>query len=226
MSRKSLSKKFSRRAVLAGTAAGAAAALALFPPPAIAQAAPFRLGLLTVKTGPLAQGGIQMEQGVITYLKEHNYMMGGRQVDFVSADTGGNPAGTKTKAQELVERDNVDVILGPLAAFEMYAINDYVKQQKMPTLCLAGADNLTQRTPNPYLLRSSATSSQAMQPMGHYAATELKLKRVVTITEDFAFGYEQIGGFQAAFQNDGGCIVSKLWPPLVTPDYTPHLAQI
>src|SRR5271156_5936880 len=226
MSRKLLSRSVSRRAVWAGTAAGAAAAVTRFPAPAIAQPAPFKLGLLTVKTGPLAQGGIQMEQGVITYLKEHNYMMGGRQVDFVSADTGGNPAGTKTKAQELVERDNVDVILGPLAAFEMYAINDYVKQQKMPTLCLAGADNLTQRTPNPYLLRASATSSQAMQPMGHYAATELKLKRVVTIVEDFAFGYEQIGGFQAAFQKDGGCAVNKNCPPLVTPDYTPYVAQI
>ncbi|MGC1777753.1 MAG: ABC transporter substrate-binding protein [Xanthobacteraceae bacterium] len=226
MIRKPLSSKVSRRAVLAGTAAGAAAAVTRFPSPAIAQAKPFKLGLLTVKTGPLAQGGIQMEQGVITYLKETNYTMGGRKVDFVSADTGGNPAGAKTKAQELIERDNVDVILGPLAAFEMYAINEYVTQQKMPTLCLAGADNLTQRTPSPYLLRSSATSSQAMQPMGHYAATELKLKRAVTIVEDFAFGYEQIGGFQAAFQKDGGCVVNKLWPPLVTPDYTPYVAQI
>ena len=226
MSRKLKSGKVSRRALLAGTAAGAAAALTRFPAPAIAQAAPFKLGLLTVKTGPLAQGGIQMEQGVITFLKERDYTMGGRKVDFVSADTGGNPAGTKTKAQELIERDNVDVILGPLAAFEMYAINDYITQQKMPTLCIAGADNLTQRTPSPYLLRSSATSSQAMHPMGHYAATELKFKRVVTITEDFAFGYEQIGGFQAAFQADGGCVANKLWPPLVTPDYTPFIAQI
>ncbi|HTZ02539.1 MAG TPA: ABC transporter substrate-binding protein [Xanthobacteraceae bacterium] len=205
---------------------GAVAAAARFPSPAIAQAKPFKLGLLTVKTGPLAQGGIQMEQGVLTYLKEKNFTMGGRKVDFVSADTGGNPAGAKTKAQELIERDNVDIILGPLAAFEMYAINEYVTQNKMPTLCLAGADNLTQRTPSPYLLRTSATSSQAMQPMGHYAATEMKLKRVVTIVEDFAFGYEQIGGFQAAFQKDGGCVTNKLWPPLVTPDYTPYVAQI
>jgi branched-chain amino acid transport system substrate-binding protein len=226
MSRKFTSRKVSRRTLLAGTAAGAAAALARFPSPAVAQAAPFKLGLLTVKTGPLAQGGIQMEQGVLTYLKEKNYTMGGRKVDFVSADTGGNPAGTKTKAQELIERDKVDVILGPLAAFELYAINDYIREQKMPTLSLAAADDLTQRRPNPFLLRASATSSQAMQPMGHYAATELKLKRVFTVTEDFAFGYEQIGGFQAAFQKDGGCIVNKLWPPLVTPDYTPYVAQI
>jgi len=70
MSRKSMSRKVSRRAVLAVTAAGAAAALTRFPTPAIAQAEPFKLGLLTVKTGPLAQGGIQMEQGVLTFLKE------------------------------------------------------------------------------------------------------------------------------------------------------------
>jgi branched-chain amino acid transport system substrate-binding protein len=226
MSRKDASHKVSRRALLAGTAAGAAAALTRFPAPAIAQAEPFRLGLLTVKTGPLAQGGIQMEQGVLTYLKEVNYTIGGRKVDFVSADTGGNPAGTKTKAQELIERDKVDVILGPLAAFELLAINDYIREQKTPTLSVAGADNLTQRVPNPYFLRASATSSQAMQPMGHYAATEMKLKRVVTISEDFAFGYEQMGGFQSAFQKDGGCVINKLWPPLVTPDYTPYVAQI
>ncbi|HMA72813.1 MAG TPA: ABC transporter substrate-binding protein [Xanthobacteraceae bacterium] len=221
-----MGRRLSRRTLLADTAAGAAAALTRFPVPAVAQAAPFKLGLLTVKTGPLAAGGIQMEQGVLTYLKEKNYTLGGRKVDFISGDTGGNPAGAKTKAQELIERDKVDAIVGPLAAFELYAINDYVIQQKMPTLSLAAADNLTQRTPNPYLLRASATSSQATQPLGHFAATELKLKRVVTISEDFAFGHEQMGGFQASFQANGGCVVNKLWPPLVTPDYTPYVAQI
>jgi branched-chain amino acid transport system substrate-binding protein len=218
--------KFTRRKFMAATAAGAAAATFKFPMPAVAQNAPFKLGLLTVKTGPLAQGGIQMEQGVVTYLKETNNMIGGRKVEFFSADTGGKPDGTKTKVQELIERDNVDVVLGPLAAFELYAINDYVIQHKMPVLSLAAADDLTQRKPNPFLLRASATSSQAMHPMGHYAATELKLKRTFCVVEDFAFGYEQMGGYQAAFQKDGGCVVNKLWPPLVTPDYTPYVAQI
>src|SRR6202050_3553453 len=216
MSRKFTSRKVSRRAVLAGTAAGAAAALTRFPAPAVAQATPLRLGLLTVKTEPLAQGGIQMEQGALTYLKETNSTIGGRAVELISADTGGNPAGAKTKAQELVERDKVDIIIGPLAAFELYAINDYVQQQKMPTLSLAAADNLTQRAPNPYLIRASATSSQAMQPLGHYAATEMKLKRVAALADDLAFGYEEIGGFQAAFEKDGGCLVGKLWPAVAT----------
>jgi branched-chain amino acid transport system substrate-binding protein len=221
-----MSRKVTRRKFMAATAAGAVAATFKFPMPAIAQSAPFKLGLLTVKTGGLAQGGIQMEQGVLTWLKEHDNKMAGRKVEFFSADTGGKPAGTKTKAQELIERDKVDVIVGPLAAFELLAIDDYIKQHKTPTLSLAGADDLTQRRPNPYFLRPSATSSQAMQPMGHYAATEMGKKRAITIDWDFAFGYEQEGGFQSAFEKDGGCVVKKLWTPLGTPDYAPYIAQI
>jgi branched-chain amino acid transport system substrate-binding protein len=211
---------------MAATAAGAALATFKFPTPGIAQAAPFKLGLLTVKTGPLAQGGIQMEQGVITYLKEKNYTFAGRKVEFISADTGGNPAGTKTKAQELIEREKVDTIVGPLAAFELLAITDYIAQQKIPMLSLAGAEDMTQRRPNPYFLRPSATSAQAMHPMADFAAKELKLKRIVTVSEDFAFGHEQMGGFQETFEAAGGKIVNKIWPPLVTPDYTPFVAQI
>ena len=123
--------KLRRRAFLAGTAAAAA-----LPMPAIAQNKPIRIGLLTVKTGPLAQGGIQMEQGANLFLKDRNNMLAGRKVELLVGDTGGNPAGTKTKAQELIERDNVDMIFGPLAAFELLAITDYVAAHKTPILSL------------------------------------------------------------------------------------------
>jgi branched-chain amino acid transport system substrate-binding protein len=219
-----MSVKLNRRKFLAGSAAVASAAA--FPMPSIAQSAPVKIGLLTVKTGPLTEGGLQMEQGVTAYLKSKNMILAGRKVDLTVADTGGNPAGTKTKAQELVERDKVNVILGPLAAFEMLAISDYVTQNKVPTLCLAGADNLTQRNPNPYLVRASATSSQAMHVMGDYAAKTMGLKKVACLDFDFAFGYEQEGGFQQVFEDAGGKVVSKVWAPLGTPDFTPFIAQI
>src|SRR6266436_5689839 len=202
------------------------AALTALPVPAFAQAKPVRMGLLTVKTGPLATGGLQMEQGTIRFLKDRNYTLAGRKVELVVGDTGGNPAGTKTKTQELVERDNVDMILGPLAAFELLAITDYTAQAKMPVLSLAAAEDMTQRRPNPYFIRASATSSQNMHPLADYAAKELKFKTVITIADDFAFGHEQMAGFQRVFEDAGGRVVKKLWPPLTTPDYTPYLAQI
>jgi len=214
-----------RRTVLQGLAA---TGIATMYAPAVlrAQGAPFKIGLLTVKTGPLAQGGIQMEQGITTLLKEKNNTLSGRKIDFISADTGGNPAGAKTKAQELIERDKVNVILGPLAAFELLAITDYVRDNQTPLISLAAAEDVTQRKANPFVIRPSATSAQCCHAMGEYAAKELKYKRAATISEDFAFGYEQMSGFQRVFEDDGGKVVKKLWPPLVTPDYTPYIAQI
>ena len=209
-----------RRTFLAGSAVTA------LPLPAIAQNAPIRIGLLTVKTGPLAQGGIQMEQGANLFLKDRNFTLSGRKVELIVGDTGGNPGGAKTKAQELVERDNVDMIFGPLAAFELLAISDYIAAHKTPLLSLAAAEDMTQRKPNPYFVRASGTSAQNMHVLADYAAKELKYKSVITISEDFAYGYEQMGGFQRVFEGGGGRVVKKLWPPIVTPDYTPYIAQL
>ena len=218
-----MARKLSRRAF----AAGAAAATASFSfAPAVAQAAPFKIGLLTVKTGPLAQGGIQMEQGIASFLKEKGNTLAGRKIEFISADTGGNPAGAKTKAQELVERDRVNAVLGPLAAFELLAITDYVREKETPLISLAAAEDVTQRKANPFIIRPSATSAQCCHVIADYAVKELKYKRAATISEDFAFGYEQMSGFQHVFEDGGGKVVKKLWPPLVTPDYAPYIAQI
>ena len=216
-----MSARLTRRKFMAGSVGAAT-----LPMPAIAQNKPIRIGLLTVKTGPLAQGGLQMEQGTALFLKDCGSRMAGRPLELVIGDTGGNPAGTKTKAQELIERDQVDMIFGPLAAFELLAISDYVAAHKTPILSLAAAEDMTQRKPNPYFVRASGTSAQNMHPLADYARKELNYKTAITIVEDFAFGYEQMGGFQRVFEGEGGQVVKKLWPPIVTPDYTPYLAQL
>jgi branched-chain amino acid transport system substrate-binding protein len=215
-------RKLDRREFMA---AGAAATAFPFAP-AVAQAAPFKIGLLTVKTGPLAQGGIQMEQGVSVFLKDKANTLAGRKIEFISADTGGSPAGAKTKAQEQIERDKVNIIIGPLAAFELLAITDYVRERATPLISMAAAEDVTQRRANPFLIRTSASSAQCCHVLGDYAAKELKYKRAATVAEDTAFGYEQMAGFLRVFEEDGGKVVKKLWPPLVTPDYTPYIAQI
>jgi branched-chain amino acid transport system substrate-binding protein len=200
--------------------------VALLPGSAAAQQEPIRVGYLTVKTGPLAAGGIHAEEGITAFLREKNFTLSGRKVELLVADTGGNPAGAKNKAQELVERDKVNVVLGPFAAFELLATLDYLAQAKMPTLAFAGADDVTQRKGNAYLTRTSYTSSQCLYPLADYVAKEMKLKRATSIADDFAFGYEQIGGFQRTLEGEGGRVVKKLWSPLNTADYAPYVAQI
>lgn len=216
-------QELTRRRLLGGAVAAATATLGA---PAFAQGASFKVGLLTVKTGPLAQGGIQMEQGIALFLKQKANVLGGRKIELISADTGGTPAGAKTKAQELIEREKVSVILGPLAAFEMLAISDYVRETQTPVITYAAAEDVTQRKANPFIVRTSGTSAQCTHVLADYAAKVLNYRRAATIVEDYAFGYEQTAGFQRVFEESGGKVVKKLWPPLSTPDYTPYIAQI
>src|SRR5437763_10580467 len=103
---------------------------AIFATTALAQQEPLRIGFLTIRSGPLAAGGRQMEEGINLFLKERNFTLSGRKVELIIADTGGQPALAKTKTQELVERDKVHVIIGPLATFEALAIDDYIMQAK------------------------------------------------------------------------------------------------
>src|SRR3954452_21898459 len=198
-----------RRTVLQGMLTTTAAVA--MPAVARAQGAPFKIGLMTVKTGPLAQGGIQMEQGIATFLKQKNSAFAGRKVELLVADTGGTPAGAKTKAQEVVERDKVDLVLGPFAAFELLATVDYLNESKMPTLAFAGAEDVTKRRRSDYLTRTSYTSAQALFPLADYVLNEMKLKTAASIGDDFAFGYEQVGGFERVLEAGGGRIVKKIW---------------
>ena len=191
-----------------------------------AQTGPMRVGFLTVKTGPLASGGLQMEQGLMLYLKERNNTLAGRPVQLFTGDSAGAPAVARTKMQELVERDNVSCLIGPLATAEALAIDDYIRDKQIPTLSVAAAEDMTQRKANPWFVRATSTSAQCSYAMGDYAAKELKYKRVAMIADDIAYGYELNAGFQRAFEDAGGKVVQKLWPPLNAPDYGTYIAQL
>jgi branched-chain amino acid transport system substrate-binding protein len=215
-----------RRKVLKGLAATGASLAALKAPYVRAQAAPIHVGFLTVKTGPLASGGLQMEQGLVTFFKERNNMLAGRPVELHTQDTAGNPAQARTKTQELVERLKVSCIIGPLAAFEALAIDDYIRTSQTPILTVAGAEDMTQRKANPWLVRPSSTSSQPSAPLGEYAAKDMNMKRVAVLADDFAFGWENVAGFQKVFEDRGGKVVQKLFTPLNAPDYGTYIAQL
>ena len=188
---------------------------------------PIRLGFLTIKSGALAAGGKQMEDGLRLFLKERNNTIAGRKVELFVADTGGQPAVTKTKAQELVEKNKVDVIIGPLAAFEALAVDDYIRKVQIPVISpSAAAEDLTQRKPNPWFVRAVGTSAQPSHPLGEYAARDLKYKRIAIVADDFAFGHEIAAGFQRTFEENGGKVVQKLWSPLNVADYGSYISQI
>jgi branched-chain amino acid transport system substrate-binding protein len=194
---------------------------------ALAQSDTLRIGFLTVRSGPLAAGGRQMEEGIQLFLKERNNTLAGRKVELIIADTGGNPAGAKSKTQELIERNNVHVIIGPLATFEAIAIDDYILKSKVPliTPTSAAQNDLAQQKKNDYVIHAVGTAAQPMHVLGQYAAKKLGLKRVSMIADDFAYGHEGAAGFLRSFEDNGGRVIQRLWSPLNVADYGTFIAQ-
>src|SRR5512138_1905589 len=193
-----------------------------------AQQEPLRIGFLTVRTGPLAAGGRQMEEGINLLLKERDNTFAGRKVQIFFADTAGQPAQAKSKTQELVERDKVHVVIGPLATFEALAIDEYMLQARVPliTPTSAAQNDLAQKKQSDYVIHTYGTAAQAMYAMGDYAVKKLGLKRVAMIADDFTYGHEGAAGFHRVFEDAGGHVVQKLWPPLNAPDYGSFIGQL
>src|SRR5678815_3320394 len=75
--------------------------------------------------------------------------------------------------------------------------DSYIRQTRTPTVsCSAAAEDLTQRKPNPWFVRTVGSSAQPNHALGEYAAKTLGYKRVAIIADDFAYGHETAAGFQ------------------------------
>src|ERR1051326_2015212 len=105
MSGRTRASAISRRTLLA---AGAAAGVMPSWRALARSSEPLRIGFLTVKTGPLAAGGAQQEEGAALFLKERNSTLAGRKVELITKDTAGNPATAKTRTQELDRKSVVE----------------------------------------------------------------------------------------------------------------------
>src|SRR5438876_8638892 len=72
-----------------------------------------KLGMVGEFSGPFAQYGQQILGGMKAYMKLHGDTVAGKKIEIVQKDTGGPaPDVAKRLAQELVTRDNVDILAG------------------------------------------------------------------------------------------------------------------
>lgn len=195
---------------------------------ATAGAEELRIGFVAPTTGIFAQIGKDMVDGFQLYLDQHGNKLGGMDVKFIVEDDQGKPDAGVTKAKKMILQDKVHMIIGGLLASTGYALAPVSTAEKVLYISsVSSADDLTQRQLEkyPYFMRTSWTSSQPHHALGQWACDNGH-KKVVTIAADYAFGYEVVGGFQKAFEDCGGKVVQKIWPPLNTKDFGPYIPTI
>jgi branched-chain amino acid transport system substrate-binding protein len=193
-----------------------------------ANAEELRIGYIAPVTGIFAQIGKDMVDGFQMYLDEHGNKLGGMDVKFIVEDNQGKPDTAVTKAKKLVLQDKVQMFIGGLLASTGYALAPVSTAEKTLYISsISSADDLTQRqlSKYPYFIRTSWSSSLPDQPLGQWACDQ-GYKKVVTIGADYAFGYESVGGFQKIFEDCGGKVIQKIWPPLGTKDFGPYIPTI
>ncbi|MFZ3249395.1 MAG: ABC transporter substrate-binding protein, partial [Pseudolabrys sp.] len=190
-----------------------------------ANAEDLSIGYIAPTTGIFAQVGKDMVDGFQMYLDEHGGKLGGMDVKFIVEDNQGKPDAAVTKAKKLILQDHVQMFIGGLLASTGYALAPVSTAEKTLYISsISSADDLTQRQLDkyPYFIRTSWTSSLPHQPLGQWACDQ-GYKKAITISADYAFGYETAGGFQKAFEDCGGKVIQKIWPPLGTKDFGPYI---
>jgi len=195
--------------------------------PAEAQKGPIRIGFMSSLTGPLSPNGKDMLNSFELFLEEQGGKLAGREVKLVTEDDAGNPATGLTKLRGMAEGQGIQILVGPLSAAVGYAIRDYIDSKKLPAIFpIVSGEDITQRKRSPYIVRTGWSSAQPSHPFGKWVYDNLKYRRIAMIGYDFAFGWEVAAGFHRTFEESGGQIVQKLWPPLGTTDFGPYLAQL
>jgi branched-chain amino acid transport system substrate-binding protein len=199
---------------LGGLAAALFAAL-----PASAQQ-PIRIGMINVYSGQFADAGIQLDNGAKTYMQQHGDTVAGRKIEIIRKDVGGvAPDVAKRLAQELVVRDNVDILAGFLLTPNALAAADVSTQAKKFMVVMNAATSII-TTKSPYMIRTSVTLPQVAETFGTWAVTKGGVKKSYTMVTDYGPGHDFEGGFVRAFKAAGGEIVGSVRFPVANPDFS------
>jgi branched-chain amino acid transport system substrate-binding protein len=198
--------------------ASLAAALAVAAP-VIAQQT-VKIGLIMPYSGQFADTATQMDNAIKLYVKQHGDVVAGKKLEFIRKDSGGiAPDVAKRLAQEMVVRDNVDIIGGLILTPNSLAVGDVSAEAKKLAVIMNAATAII-TTKSPYMARTSLTLPQVAETFGTWAATKGGAKKVYTMVTDYGPGHDAEQGFQRAFKEAGGEVVGAVRMPVANPDFS------
>jgi branched-chain amino acid transport system substrate-binding protein len=198
----------------------AAAGIALAMTPSADAQGSIKIGLIMPYSGQFADAATQMDNAIKLYVKQKGDSIGGRKIEFIRKDTGGiAPDVAKRLAQELIVRDNVDILAGFVLTPNALAAGDVSEQAKKFMVVMNAATSII-TTKSQYMVRTSLTTPQVNEALGQWAATKGKVKKAYTMVSDFGPGLDAEGAFQRGFKEAGGEVIGQVKMPVANPDFS------
>jgi branched-chain amino acid transport system substrate-binding protein len=205
-----------------------AALIAIVPSFALSAGAraedPVKIGIIMAYSGQFADPSAQGDNGLKLYLKQHGNKLGGRDVEIIRKDAGGiNPPVAKRLAQELITRDNVDILTGfQLTPNALAAADVSAEAKKFMVILNAGTAIIT--TKSNYIARVSFTLPQLNQTLATWAARR-GLKSVYTMVTDYGPGIDAEAAFHKGFNQAGGEVVGSVRMAVQNPDFSAYVQR-
>ena len=220
----------SRRALIRSAGASALAAGIGMPAISRAQSDVIKIGHLTPRTGFLGPLGDYAVMGIQLAADEINGAGGvnGRKIELVLEDSV-NPQTASAKAERLVERDKVAMIIGEISSASGLAIGQVAKRTKtvfINTGC--NSDALRGSDCNQYMFHIEAANSMYVQAVGQYLLKEnmVKGKKWYSLTADYAFGHDLLKVANRFMEANGGQFAADELVPTDASDFSPFLLKI
>jgi branched-chain amino acid transport system substrate-binding protein len=186
--------------------------------PASAQG-PIKVGVILPYSGQFADVATQLDNGIKLYMKQHGDVVAGRKIEIIRKDSGGiAPDVAKRLAQELIVRDNVDVLAGFALTPNALAVGD-VSAQARKFMVVMNAATAIITTKSPFMVRTSLTVPQLNEAFGGWAY-RTGVRKVYTMVSDYGPGHDAEGAFQRGFKEAGGEVIGEVRIPVNNPDFS------
>jgi branched-chain amino acid transport system substrate-binding protein len=205
-----------RRVVLLGIAASATT-------PRIAKAQNIvRVGMVMPLTGTLADAGKEVVAGARLYMDRHGDSAAGTRIELLVRDDTSSFDVGKRLIQEAIVNDKVNIIAGGTTG-DLFAGAPIITEAKVPTVIMLSSTSVA-IDKSPYFVRTSCTLAQSSVIIADWAMKN-GVRRVVTLTSDFAPGHEAEASFKGRYVAAGGEIAEAIRAPLQNPDFAPFLQR-
>lgn len=172
-----------------------AASLLLVGVGSASAAEPIRIGSFLAVTGPASFLGDPELKTLQMYVEDFNAKggVGGRKLELIHYDTGGNAKDAVNFVKRLIKNDNVDLIIGGTTSGDTLAVIPDVEKEGIPFISLAGAVEIVEPVKK-WVFKMPHTDRMAVAKI-YEDLRRRDLTRVALITGDGGFdksGHEQL----------------------------------
>ena len=183
-----------------------------------------KIGLVLPYSGQFADTAAQMDNAIKLFMQKNGDTVAGKKVEILRRDTGGiAPDIAKRLAQELVVRENVDLLAGwILSPNAMSAAGVSEESKKLMVVMNAAAATLT--TKSPYIVRTSGTQSQLNEPFGNWAAKN-GVKTLFSMVSDYSPGHDAETAVLEGYKQAGGRVLASIRFPVAQPDFSVYVQR-